>query len=240
MPQLANIPGLVLDRAHPLSRGLAHWWPMNEGSGNGLRDMVTGAVSVGVNTAASWRIGSPLGAGVLFDGSDDYLSYTMPEGKEWSASVWLRPDSWASGSPYENTIFGINNVGGDIYARMFFGWGALSANKGKLAIDTGYSGFYYDVVQTLGKWIHVAGTATVNRIVLYVNGSPVQSAAGNSNFDMGGTYNLANLTGYSRYYSGAMSHFRQYARELSAAEVAQLGRFEDRRRRRPPRCQDPP
>jgi len=50
---------------------------MNEKAGPGLVDVVTGRPIVALNMSAGWRTGSPLGGAVLFDGTDDYVPFTV-------------------------------------------------------------------------------------------------------------------------------------------------------------------
>jgi hypothetical protein len=221
MPQIANLPGLVLDRAHPLSRGLVGWWPMNEGGGAGLRDMVTGAVSVGVNTAASWRIGSPLGAGVLLDGTDDYAAFSVAQVfAGWSMSAWVRPDAWQGSAPYERSIMG--SYTNPPYARLMFGGGGSSGNQARLSVDNGYATLTTTVDQTLAKWIHVVGTCDAVAQKCYVNGALIGSGAGGTMVSTVGTYHIGAVNALGRYFSGGMAHARFYGRVLDAREAAEL------------------
>lgn len=218
---IPNIPGLVLDRAHPLSRGLVGWWPMNEGAGGGLRDVVSGAVSVGVNTAASWRIGSPLGAGVLMDGTDDYAAFTVAQVfTGWSMAAWVRPDAWQGSAPYERSIMG--SYSNPPYARIFFGGGGSSGNQARVSVDNGYATLTTTVDQTLARWIHVVGTCDAVSQKCYVNGVLIGSGAGGTMVSTVGTYHIGAVNALGRYFSGGMCHARFYGRVLDAREVAQL------------------
>lgn len=216
-----NLPGAVLDPAHPLSSGLVGWWPMNENAGNGLYDLVSGKVSVGTNVAAGWRTGSPLGGGVLFDGIDDYASFSIAKTYSgWSMSFWIRPDAWGLSSPYERTLMGCYD--GVTYARMMFGGGTLAANKQRISIDSGYATLTTTVDQSLYVWIHVVGTCDAVSQRVYVNGSLIGSGNGALPISTSGTYQIGALPGYGRYFSGAMCNVRIYNRALSYDEVRML------------------
>lgn len=216
-----NIPGLALDYAHPLSRGLVRWYPMNEGAGNGLRDVVSGAVSVGVNTAASWRIGSPLGAGVLLDGTDDYAAFTVAQVfTGWSMSAWVRPDAWQGSAPYERSIMG--SYSNPPLARLMFGGGGSSGNQARLSVDNGNATLTTTVDQTLGRWIHVVGTCDAVSQKCYVNGALIGSGASGAMVSTVGTYHIGAVNTLGRYFSGGMAHARFYGRVLDAREAAEL------------------
>ena len=216
-----NIPGLLLDRAHPLTRGLVGWWPMNEGAGAGLRDVVTGQVSVGTNVAAGWRTGGPQGSAALFDGSNDYAPFTVAGVfTGWSMVAWVRPDAWAAGSPFESSIMG--SYTNPPYARMFFGGSGLVGNQARISVDNGYATLTTTVDQTLGRWIHVVGTCDATAQRVYVNGALIGSGAGGTMVSTVGTYHIGAVNALGRYFTGAMCHARFYGRVLSAAEAAQL------------------
>jgi len=216
-----NLPGLTLDRSHRLSDGLLSWFPMNEQSGAGLRDVVTGKVSTALNVSAGWRTGSPLGGGVLLDGTDDYAPFTVAATLTgWSMVAWIRPDAWSAISPYESTIMAA--YGAPPYARVFFGHGGSAANKQHLSIDSGYATNTTTIDQTAGKWIHVVGTCDAVAQKIYVNGQLIGAGAGAAPITSVGTYYIGSLPGYGRYFSGGMAHARFYGRVLDAREVAQL------------------
>ena len=68
-----NLPGLILDPAHPLARGLVGWWPLNEGAGAGANDVSlnrnSGLFANIVQGSTSGWVGGVGGHAVQFDGS---------------------------------------------------------------------------------------------------------------------------------------------------------------------------
>ncbi len=210
---------------HPLSQSLLHWWPMNEGVGDTLSDLVgpqTRLTINGYSLPSSGRINGPNanGSALLMDGSDDYAPFEVPSHlSAWSVSVWVRPDAWQASSPYERTLIGVYTSN---YARIMFGGGGASGNKQRLAIDTGYATYISTVDQTLGAWIHVVGTADAIRLRLYVNGAEIGNGASAATMQNSGTWNIGKLSSYGRFFIGGMAHCRLYSTVLSATAVAQL------------------
>jgi len=229
-PAVGNLAGWAnirrrINPAHPICQGLLHWWPMDEGSGAGLADMVGPQTTIQVSGYAapgSGRILGPRNAGsaLLLDGADDYAPFPVPAHlSAWSICGWIRPDAWESSSPYERTIMGVYTTN---YARMMFGGGGSSGNKQRLAVDTGYATYISTVDQTLGAWIYVCGTADASRLRIYVNGAEIGNGASAATMQNSGTWNIGKLTSYGRYFSGGMAHMRLYSRLISAAEALQL------------------
>lgn len=73
-------PGIQLNRAHPLARGLVGYWLFNEGSGGKIYSVISGIPGTLTNFALSgstsnW-VGSPMGGCLDFDGSNDYIDTT--------------------------------------------------------------------------------------------------------------------------------------------------------------------
>lgn len=230
LPLNGNLSGLsnvrrVLLPDHPLSQSLLHWWPMNEGVGDSLSDLVgpqTRLTISGYSLPSSGRISGPNanGSALLMDGSNDYAPFDVASHlTAWSVCVWARPDAWEASSPYERTLIGIYTSN---YARMMFGGGGASGNKQRLSIDTGYATYISTVDQTLGAWIHVVGTADATRLRIYVNGVEIGNGASSATMQNSGTWNIGKLSSYGRYFSGGMAHCRLYSKVLSATAVAQL------------------
>jgi hypothetical protein len=99
-----NLPGLMLDRSHPLARGLVGWWPLNEGGGTRVADVGSyqnpGAFGNITPSSTSGWSGGPHGRAVRFDGSDDIISVphsaSLALTGDMSACAWVNVTSVAS------------------------------------------------------------------------------------------------------------------------------------------------
>jgi hypothetical protein len=164
---------------------LMGWWPMNEGSGQVVRDWsghgnngMLGSTPGADANDPTWIKGVFLGSALRFDGLDDFV--TIPD------SASLRPqkltiDAWvrSSSSP------------GDY--RYVVSKGAVGCQTGSWGMYTGYNGglafyvadaatpsssHYYispaaDPTIWNGQWHNVAGTFDGNTVRLYVDGVQV-------------------------------------------------------------------
>lgn len=226
MPQIANIPGLILDRAHPLSRGLVGWWPLNEAGGTRAADMVSG--NFGTLTNGPTWAGSTLGSAVKLDGANDYIS--IPHSPALAITADITVAIWsmmttatgymqlvnksANPSPYPRP-FQLTQVGGT--GAMIWGRGNGSAPGGTDAVVS-------NAVAPVGRWSHWAGTWANGVFKIYYNGGFDNSATASPTCSDGGlpVYIGTRADGAATLWSGGTAHLRIYNRALSALEIAQL------------------
>ena len=91
----------VLDRSHPLTKGLVACYPFFERGGTTLHD-ISGRNNQGtlinINPATAW-VRTPYGWGLDFDGVDDYINvphHSSLEGATFSLSAYIKTSSTAS------------------------------------------------------------------------------------------------------------------------------------------------
>lgn len=218
-----NLPGLVLDRAHPLSRGLVGWWPLNEGGGIRANDLVAG--NAGTLTNGPTARGSVLGAARAFDGSDDHL--IIPHSPALAITTDITIACWAltttiSGwrqfldkGPNPTTHPAPYQIGQyDGTGQIYFGRGNGSSSTSLTSTSAAVAGAWTFWVCT---W--AGGTFRIyynGRIDASSSASPTCTDAGHALY-VGQREDMA-----SAYWSGAFAHLRIYNRAVDAREVAQL------------------
>lgn len=214
-----NIPGLMLDYAHPLSRGLAGWWPMNEGGGERVND-ISGNGNNGILTNGGKFQGNKRGGGIYLDGSDDYV--IIPDSNSLSIAGDLTLSYWISCAfaNYSMPICkGSSAIAAPYYSYVYPGGGAFLLGRGNGAVENGVS---VSIQIPLDVLTHIALTMTGTGVVFYMNGAKVGSNTLSATIaDAGGPlYFGRRADGY--YTKMLASHFRIYNRALSIAEVAQI------------------
>jgi hypothetical protein len=161
---------------------LAGWWPMNEGSGQTIRDWsgrgnngTLGSTPAVDNNDPAWIKGVLLGSALRFDGDDDFL--TIPrssslEPQRLTVSAWVRGDTSPGAFKY-------------VLAK-----GSQACDRSSYGIYTGADGglaFYVSGTTSVaispaagtgvwdGKWHNVAGTYDGSKVRLFVDGTQVGS-----------------------------------------------------------------
>lgn len=218
-----NIPGLMLDRAHPLTRGLVGWWPMNEGGGTRLNNLAQPDEYALSAATVSKRVGGVLGNSMEF-GTSAYATATvrnLPAGSSLrTLAVWARFPVGAT----ESMVFGYG-AAATLWSQINF----YTDTSNHLLVQIYGTGMQIDFVQD-GKWHFLAGVmtgTTMGTCRVYVDGQyKAGSLTGN---DQTLTTTAANLTFGGQpgspttfVFSGALANARLYNRALSDAEVAQI------------------
>jgi Concanavalin A-like lectin/glucanases superfamily len=173
---LALVPAAAQADSFPL----VGWWPMNEGSGQVVRDWSLHGNNgyLGSTTGAdandpSWIRGVFLGSALSFDGVDDHV--TIPdsaslEPANLTVAAWVR----ASSSPGEFKYVLAKNAQ---YCQQS-AYGLYTSSNGGIAFYIADSGGFYrspEAPPSLwdGKWHNVAGTFDGTTVRLYVDGQQV-------------------------------------------------------------------
>lgn len=227
-----NLPGLMLDRSHPLARGLVGWWPLNEGGGTRVADVGSyqnpGAFGNITPSSTSGWSGGPHGRAVRFDGSDDIISVphsaSLALTGDMSACAWVNVTSVAN---YRSVL--IKGNGGAGYPAPFqitvgVTYSEISANFGngssQATVDS-----YPDTAVPLNQWTFIAATRLGSNVWLYMNGRMVKagSIGAQAVTDAGTALGIGSRTPGTAYpMLGGIANVRLYNRALSASEVAQL------------------
>lgn len=167
---------LLPGAAHAFSFPLAGWWPMNEGSGQTVRDWsgrgntgFLGSTPAADANDPTWIRGVLLGSALRFDGVDDYV--TIPgtnalEPQRLTVAAWVRgtsPDQFryvlAKGADAcNNSSYGMYTTDG---RRLAF----YIADAERV-----YRSPEADPAMWDGKWHHVAGTFDGKEVQLFVDG----------------------------------------------------------------------
>lgn len=215
MPAL-NLPGILLDRAHPLARGLVGWWPLNEGGGAGVMD-VTGVGKPSPITTAStahkWIGGPRGGAAVLFDGQQAVAPvsnnlFQIGAG-DFTLSIWVY-------TTYTGTILAMSKFAGsgDDY------WMGLSGSSAIMAIR---GGTITGSVINDGRWHHIAATRLSGYVTVYVDGLARNAGTLATASSPTGSFLLGAFIAAGYYgWIGGMSGGRYYNRALPAIEISRL------------------
>lgn len=224
-----NLPDLILDQAHPLSRGLVGWWPMNEGGGERVNDISGNALTgtftnIVQGTSSGWTGGPPHGGGsVLMDQTNDYIlvnhSPKLAILGEISVCAWVWFTGNPSGYPAIQKGGGYPNPYG-LSSQPDRKWNFVRGNGASQSYVLGNTSI---PVQT---WGLVVGSWANGLFSIYINGRLDNTAAGTpavadsgSGLGIGSQYPIA---AGNQFMYGRIANVRIYNRALSAAEVAQL------------------
>ena len=208
-PEIVAGADLNLDATNPSSYS---------GSGTTWTDLSGNGYNATLNNGVAY---SALNGGYLsFDGADDYCNFTMAK-----IGTTITVEIWANYSTLiDRMIFGFGYY--DVYAS--------NGGNGIIGFNTGAGDIYgVNIINNLGvlnQWAHfvfVMNTGSYVNNKIYINGvsqTMVQiqgsNNSSNTNFNNGvGVIGTWAPAGY--YYSGYMSTFRIYNKELNQSEVLQ-------------------
>lgn len=224
-----NIPGLLLNTAHPLSRGLVGWWPMNEGAGERVNDISPyqnpGLFGNIAPSATSGWSGGPHGRAVQFDGSDDIVS--VPHAPQLALTGDMTAAAWVFHTSTANyrSILIKGHVGAG-YPAPFHMFVEITTGKVLFYFGNGSSQTGIDTpTMPLGSWAFVCGTRLGSTITVYINGRYALSGSlgAQAVTDAGTALGIGSRTPGTAYpMLGGIANARLYNRALSAAEVAEL------------------
>lgn len=217
-----NLPGLVLDRAHPLARGLVAWYPLNEGAGRRAND-ISGNGNHGTHILdPSWTGtgGKLTGSALTLNGSTQYISVPT------SASLGIVGDMsmvcWLKIASYNwHMLFTKTNGGtpGPYSAYVNQVRGTIEFHRGNGTLDA-----YVESTNPgpVNLWQFVAVTMAGTMVQHYLNGAANGSGTISTTIaDYGNAMRLGSRAdGF--WLGGQMANWRLYNRALSASEVAQL------------------
>jgi hypothetical protein len=202
---------------------LSGWWPLNEGSGQTVRDwsgrgnngFLGSTVSADANDP-SWIRGVFFGSALRFDGVDDYVSIPASsslETQKLTVSAWVR----AGGSPgsyrYVVSKGSIECLTGS--------YGLYTGAGGGLAFYVADSPDHYFVTPEAplsyfdGNWHNVAGTFDGSAVKLYVDGTAIGSTPAPTTID----YDLPGHGAQFGNYGGPCSQNLTLAGDVDGVQI---------------------
>ncbi len=214
-------PGTTVNWSHPLSRGLVACWPMNEGGGQILQDIVAKKnVTLSANPPFS---PSPSGLAPSFDGATQTGSYVSNWSTAWLNGPFSLCQRVKVGS-FSASISGTDFVNANGMTNFWYDSNHLRFGGNGVDLDTTNITFtlnqWYDIVFTMdvgfNKHIYINGvlnnTTTLSSFYpSYLDGMVITGS--------GGTGSLPTIVAT---FTGQMNMVRFYIRDLSAQEVRQL------------------
>ncbi|MFB0524297.1 MAG: LamG domain-containing protein [Phycisphaerae bacterium] len=229
MPLLKPVRSLQINFSHPLARGLAGCWLLNEGTGKSIADYGLcrrhGKFHYST-TAPTWKAGK-YGSCLEF-GSERCIEIPGCHKFGWDITQELSVVALVNHSANQNnTIFARSKF---IHPIRLAG---LTSGKVRLWVYT--NGTDCDLLSTSShsingsEWIHAAGTWRVGDGKLYVNGvleasesssTGILNTTDNKFVGIGGTYEA----GYQECWIGKIEYVFIYNRVLCAEEVEWLYR----------------
>ncbi|MGB5049924.1 MAG: LamG domain-containing protein, partial [Caldilineaceae bacterium] len=228
-----SLPGMMLDPADPINRGLVGWWPLNVGGGARANDKyLKGHTGVIVN-APVWS-GSQFGYGLKFDATSGQCAQVTSTAAlrvyPMTVCAWIRTtsnDVVVRGITSNYLSGSYNGYGFFVLSGKLRGW--YFKNNTEYVWDGG-AGMNGGLVNN-GKWHHVAMTIDANGGILYVDGVNKATRAWTGTAGACTTTNpvciglLSTSAGActgTNVFNGTIANSRIYERALSATEIVQL------------------
>ena len=230
MSRLKPLRGLQVNWSHPLARGLAGCWLLNEATGETVADYGLrrkhGAFQYST-TAPLWKPGEH--GSCLEFGSERYVAcgtgkFGWDTTNELSVVAYVNHAASQSGAILARSAFVRPARMGGYATGRFRWWVRATITDCDIISSSAHA--------TDGsEWVHVVGTWRQHDGRLYVNGqleNSESSSSGNLNFvndsqpvGIGGTYEAGN---YYDCWNGRIEYVLAYSRALSPAEVKWLHR----------------
>ena len=214
--------GVQINPLHPLSRGLAACYLMNEGAGSLIND-ISGNKNHGrltnmePNKQGSGWGGSKFGGGLQFDGVNDYVDcgdkadFQLPI---YSWSMWIKGNSAPGTSEVTQPLWSANE-------QFQFSWDHSSTGFKQSAVHkSGATWYKSQIASTLYAdiWYHMVGTYDGTNIRIYLNGNLEDTDLAPAPNSIAGILAIGG-TGATNFFNGSIDSVRIYNRALSAEEV---------------------
>jgi hypothetical protein len=231
----------VLDRQHPLTRGLVSWWPVTTHLSGGATwyDWIgaTPLTLTNMGSASGWKgMGSDRFPGaLLFDGSDDFATVAKNTNlnlTQGTIAVWAKRTA-ATG---EHVMVSLGDGSADADNFLFLEWADTTDVVRVTVASSTLNVWQADTANTfsIGIWYHFALTVGPNGNALYVNGvaqSLTYNWGASTNTEFLSTVYAAAVTwdvgrlnsvNFPNYCACALTDLRVYNRPLTSAEVGML------------------
>ena len=209
----------ILDRSHPLAKGLVACYPFFERGGARLRD-ISGSNNHGTLTnmdpATAWGK-TPRGYGLNFDGINNYVNVpTLIVGaKPLTMSMWVKYTN------YGGMFFGQSNANSGVGFGIYLDWGFYG---GIVSGGQWPNGIGPVTPPILGEWTLVTITIdAINGTKLYYNNVLKHSNTSIPANQINTTpVTIGYITPWSLYYTGGIGEFYYWNRTLLIKEIATL------------------
>lgn len=189
--------------SQPASADLLVVYPMDEGSGDLVRDG-SGRGLDGVRSGATWSSAGRFAGALTFDGVNDVVNGpTMTLGGSFTFMGWVYKPSSAG---YETVL----TIGSDR---------SLYMQNGIVGFYTGAREVTFGQVLPTNAWQHVAITYDGNSLRAYLNGTAIGTSTPVSLGSLSGVLQVGAWSGPSDFLRGTLDEVRVYSRALSATEV---------------------
>jgi hypothetical protein len=216
--------GVLLNRSHPLAKGLVGCWLMNDappllGKTLDLSGHRNNGTLVGDTSVVPGKFGSCLS----FDGTGDYMSIsgiTIPAGSNFSLSLWMYPESWGPGSTRPGFFRnGTNSTGNNYWLQDEVGSDRIWVKWNGTDILKPTSGY----TRPLNEWAHLVLTVrSANDVHYYVNGENKHNATHAVTTVSFTIYNLFTQWYMGESLDGSIDNVMIYNRALNVGEIQQL------------------
>ena len=218
-------------RGAALMKGLAGYWPFEEGRGTSTADRSGNGNSATLRSGATWTTGK-IGTALLLDGTDDRIEVSDPRNilglsGDMTVSVWVRTTTTSTdgSDSVANWHRGHWIVEKDL-SNTSTGWALTNHHgKAKFLVIRPQEALSSTTRIDDGRWHHIAGVrdSQGNRW-LYVDGKLEASGTAGSKLSPSNTSPLTfgcNSEG-KNYFKGALDEVRIYSRALPAHEIRSL------------------
>jgi hypothetical protein len=176
------------------------------GSGNTWTDL-SGNGNTGTLSATSIGYNSANGGILTFDGTDDYVSSTLPALTSYTTSAWVRLRIPNAGEYQLLQTFN-DGFGMSVLTNKFFTYNGGNNFGQTVANDVWYN------------WVVTSTNTPSNSTKIIIN-TIVDGTFSSYGAISSGAIALAGYVGQSRYLNADISSFTVYNRVLTAAEIAQ-------------------
>ncbi len=180
----------------------------------------TGGIAGNTNASGLAYVQGQVGTGLVFDGTDDYVSVADPTTYQLGTGDFAFQAWFKSTAGGLKPLFGQSNGAGDSYG-MGLNAGAASFSTfhavGAISNSTTTSGTYND-----GVFHHLVVTRVSGTILIYIDGKFVTSQANASSVNPGGSFAIARIGSTPGYFNGTLDDIAFWNVGLSADDVVTL------------------
>ncbi len=184
-----------------------------------------GTITVSGATAAADDL---LGAGLKFDGTDDYASIALPSAvsspstQDFTVTLWVRGADLNAKSTYTCLLDATKDTNN--YVQLYIP--SSAGSKLEFAVKSP-SGTYKKLSETLQKdrWYHVAvvWNSITSTAQLYVDGQEATgTGVGSPSNGTAGSFNLGRRSSGNGYFNGSMAHLRVYDKALAGDAIRKI------------------
>jgi hypothetical protein len=198
-----------------VTKGLVAYWSMRN-SGTTVFD--EWGTSTAVSTNGGTFAKAVVGNGITLDGTNDYI---VVSGISSTTKVFTF-SCWAKSSQANTTYKYLMDIES---GRVNFQW--FGSSNGFMGVFNGTINVPMADAPNDGLWHHIAFSAAVNDIILYVDGARVGNTVLYAGVNIGGQIAIGSryTAGTTEFFQGSLDEVRLYNRALTADEIKQLYRM---------------